>query len=511
MVLLHPERESGAAAMPQDTRVGRHPWLGATAAVAVAALVALLVQRLSHPNLSVVFLCAVLAVAAVWGRWPSIYASLLSFVVFNVFFTPPLFTLRVADDGNVATLVFFLAIAALAGNLAARARTQMRLHRDGLQRMSRLFDFTHRLSATARADAVAHALASELANEFGGRVLVCLGEGVGAGAGTVAWRPAQAPGREEAEAAARDVLAGSAAPAGWSCLALDVAQRRLGAVCMDGLPRGTDRERLARNLCDQASVALERIRLAAELEQARVARETEQLRSALLASVSHDLRTPLAAIIGSASTLLELDARTSAPDRRLLLEGVVAQAGRLDRYIQNLLDMTRLGHGGIALQREWVDLGDVTHAAAERLRGVLPAQRLHVRVDADAALVNAHGALLEQAIVNLLDNAARFSPGDEPVYLEVRRDGAEVCIDVVDRGPGIPVEERSKVFDMFYRVGGADRAMDDAGTGLGLAICQGMVGAHGGRIEVLDGDGGRGTRMRIVLPAPLREDAPPRS
>jgi two-component system sensor histidine kinase KdpD len=503
MESLSTRARAAAVARPAGTVAGRgaalRAWLGASATVAAAALLAMAMQRLSHPNLSVVFLCAVLVVAALWGRWPSMYASVLSFLVYNVFFTQPLFTLRVDAEGDVATLIFFLAIAALAGHIAAAARTQMALHRDALRRMSRLFDFTKRMSAASRPEVVADALAGELARELDSRVAVCVANGP-AGVES-AWAPVQAPGREAAVSAACAVLAGAQRDPAWHGVALLAGERRLGAVCLEHAAASGLHEPLLGNLCDQAAVALERMRLAAELEQARVAQESEQLRGALLASVSHDLRTPLAAITGAASSLLELDTKVCAQDRRELLEGVLAESGRLDRYIQNLLDMTRLGHGAISLRREWVDLADIAQAAAERMRLVLARERIEIQAPEDATLVNVHGALLEQALVNLLDNAARFSPPGEQVKLQIHRVADELCIDVVDRGPGIAPEQRARIFEMFYRVQRTDRGESATGTGLGLAICQGMVGAHGGRVEVLDGDGGRGTRMRIALPA----------
>ena len=228
--------------------------------------------------------------------------------------------------------------------------------------------------------------------------------------------------------------------------------------------------------------------------------ETEQLRSALLSSVSHDLRTPLASIIGSTSSLLELGESFSEQNRRELLGTVLSEARRLDRYIQNLLDMTRLGQGKITLRRDWVDIRDLIASATARLRATgedLPV--FDVKVDSAAPMAWVHGVLIEQALVNLLDNAARFSPPDGHVAIEAQQIGEQLEIQVCDQGPGIPAEARAKVFDMFYTVRQGDRAVQQ-GTGLGLAICRGLVGAHGGTVDVTDGRDGEGTCMVIHLP-----------
>ncbi|MGA7437483.1 MAG: ATP-binding protein, partial [Luteibacter sp.] len=266
-----------------------------------------------------------------------------------------------------------------------------------------------------------------------------------------------------------------------------------------------DRRSLALAMVEDMAQALERARLAAELESARVQGETERLRSALLSSVSHDLRSPLASMIGSAGTLLSYDAQLPAGERHELLEAILGEGQRLDRYIQNLLDMTRLGHGTLKLNRDWVDAGEIVAAAVSRLRKLFPETRVDMHLPHETVLLHVHPALIEQALFNILENAARFSPPGEPVRVIVRTEAGRLLIDVADRGPGIPEEERSQIFDMFYSVSRGDRGKQ--GTGLGLAICRGMVGAHGGSVEALP-HAGQGTTIRVSLPLPPPPDEP---
>jgi two-component system sensor histidine kinase KdpD len=294
---------------------------------------------------------------------------------------------------------------------------------------------------------------------------------------------------------------------GWWCLPLVAGDQRLGVLCLrfeeplSVLP--TALSSLAQLMSRSVAEALARVRLARELEAARVRAETERLRAALLSSVSHDLRTPLSTIIGSAESLKLYADQLSVDDRATLATDILDEGLRLDRYIQNLLDMTRLGQGAPALQREWLDLEECFAEAIARLRRSHPSHRVEVSLGWRPALLLAHPALLAQAVFNLLENAAKFSPAESPLQLSATRSEDEVLIELVDRGPGIPEEARERVFDMFYSVQRGDRG--PAGSGLGLTICQGVVAAHGGSIEALPGDDGVGTRMRIRLPY----EAPP--
>jgi len=284
----------------------------------------------------------------------------------------------------------------------------------------------------------------------------------------------------------------------WPISAEEGPLALLGVCPKAGQPLSGQRRRLLMALSQPLAQALARARLAQDLEAARLHGETEQLRSALLASVSHDLRTPLTSMRGSIDTLLALGEAIPLSDRRELLEGTRDEAERLDRYIQNLLDMTRLGHGALKLARDWVSPADIAGSALNRLRAVLAPLQVQVDVPAQLPLLHVHGALIEQALVNVLENAARFSPAHGHLQLTAGADDSELWFAVSDQGPGIPEEDRAKIFDMFYTAARGDRG--GQGTGLGLAICMGMVGAHGGRITVGEGIGGQGTCITLYLP-----------
>ena len=244
-----------------------------------------------------------------------------------------------------------------------------------------------------------------------------------------------------------------------------------------------------------------RARLVSELEAARVAGETERLRSALLSSVSHDLRSPLASIIGAADSLKNYGKDMGPEDRGSLLDTIRVEGERLDRYIQNLLDMTRLGQQGLSLARDWIGVDELVGSAARRLQRYLPGVRIEHDIAADIGLIEVHPALVEQALFNVMENAAKFSPEGEAILVTARRDDqGALRIEISDKGPGIPEHERRRIFDMFYSVERGDRGRQ--GTGLGLSIVQGIVGAHMGQVEALPGPGGTGTTIRLTLPLP---------
>jgi two-component system sensor histidine kinase KdpD len=244
----------------------------------------------------------------------------------------------------------------------------------------------------------------------------------------------------------------------------------------------------------QMALAIERAMLAEETSKARREIETEQLRSSLLSSVSHDLRTPLAVITGSASALLQGGTSISEPTRQDLLKTVLEEAERLNRLIRNLLDMTRLESGAVKIKKEWLPLEELVGAAVDRVEARLTGRELHVELPRDLPLVPCDPMLIEQALINLLENAGKYSTG--PIDVSAAQRGTEVVVEVADRGPGIPPGEETRVFEKFHR---AVREGSTEGVGLGLTICRAIVSAHGGRIWVQNRDGG-GAAFRFALP-----------
>jgi two-component system sensor histidine kinase KdpD len=259
-----------------------------------------------------------------------------------------------------------------------------------------------------------------------------------------------------------------------------------------------DERRLLDALCDQAAVAIERISLARGLDEARVLAETERLRGALLTSISHDLRTPLASILGAVSSLRSFPERYGAVEREELLTTLQEEAERLNRFVANLLDMTRIESGAIELKLELIDVAEIVGSALQRAGNVLAGHRVEVAIQAGLPMLHLDAVLFEQVLFNLLDNAAKYSPADSRIDIRASRDGELVEIEVVDEGPGIPPTDFERIFDKFYRVHAQDRRR--AGTGLGLAICRGFVEALGGWIVARNRRDRSGAVLMIRMP-----------
>lgn len=264
-------------------------------------------------------------------------------------------------------------------------------------------------------------------------------------------------------------------------------------------------------LLHQVNISLERTRLAAELEKEKIAKENELLRSALLSSVSHDFRTPLTSMIGATSTVLELGEQLSQPQVKELLTTVLDEAQRLNRYTQNLLDMTRLGFGQLRLELAWVSIEEIMSVTKKRLKPIISRHELVLDITPNLPLLYVHSALIEQAIFNVVDNAIKFSPPKAPVRINCYKAKHHIIIDICDQGPGVPEDERERVFERFHTAEKGDRRK--SGSGLGLTICRGMITAHGGTVKIYDNPylgesyGQPGCCVRISLPLEKQPDS----
>ncbi len=455
--------------------------LGTAVGVGVAALVD---HFLGIDDLSLVFMLVVLLVAARTHTGPAALAALLCFLAYNYFFISPRYSLYIDAQHGIATVVLFLAAALVAGRMAARLAMQV----DALR-------------TTGRHIAARQELSQRLGMANNERdILQAAQQAFDASLDAETWVRIEAPDE------ARVRIGGTADDHGWWFLPLQSPEDALGTIGIKLRDPGADIDQaqraLARAMADDVAQALLRVRLASALELRRMEVERERLRNALLSSVSHDLRTPLSAMIGAADTLALYGDAMDETDRRSLVDTVREEGLRLERFIRNLLDMTRVGQG-IAPRRDWIGVDELIGAAIGRLRRTHPSVRFDVDVAGQIGPVWVQPALVEQALFNVLDNAASFSPPGAPVRVEARaieaNDGPrQLRIDVIDRGPGIPQDERERVFDLFYSVARGDRERE--GTGLGLAISRGMVAAHGGTLVALGASDARGTTMRIVLP-----------
>lgn len=506
--VLDTEARNAPALSRQRQPVVWHDYLMALIATLLASAVALgLTRMLELPNISLILLAAVLVVAVRSSLGPAMACAGLSFLAYNFLFIPPTLTLTIDRQEDVLTLLFFLLMAGLTGNLASRQRQQLQALRETQRETSALLELSRKLTAATDRQAVLAAAMQQLGLWQDVEVSLL------SRSPDALWKVEAGAQRllTDLERAAADWSWQHDQPAGlgtgtlpdgrWWWLPLSGEEGPLlllGISPKDGRSLPAERRRLLTALGQPLAQALQRAQLAEDLEAARLHGQTEELRSALLASVSHDLRTPLTAMRGSIDSLLALGEQIPMADRRELLEGTRDEAERLDRYIQNLLDMTRLGHGGLKLERDWVAPADVVASATQRMRTVLSALQLEIQVPQELPLLYVHAALIEQALVNVLENAARFSPPQGRLRVAIEADTEELRFIVSDQGPGIPEHERKKIFDMFYTAARGDRG--GQGTGLGLAICQGMLGAHGGRVTVSEGLDGLGTSMTLHLP-----------
>ena len=489
----------------------RDEYIFATVVTAIAIGLSFIADRyLSVANLALIFLTGVMVVAVRTRMAVAVYTAILSFLGYNFFFAPPRYTLAISNSDDVLAVTLFLAVALICSRLATRLASQVESLRAAHDQSHALLTLGQGLTTSADADGAREVGAAALA-----RGLRC--EAAILARDVEHHLQVAAHSTPDLKLTTQDLAAAEwceqhAEPAGrftdtlnaarcW-VLPLGTEDRRLGVVALrfeNGSAPDIERRSLALAMVQDIGQALERARLASELEGARVQGETERLRNALLSSVSHDLRSPLASMIGAAGTLSSYGEQLPEGERHELLNAILGEGQRLDRYIQNLLDMTRLGHGTLKLNRDWTDAEEIVASAVTRLRKLFPELRVDCMMPPETVLLFVHPALIEQALFNILENAARFSPPGEAVRVLVRVAGDRLFIDVIDRGPGIPEEERARIFDMFYSVARGDRAPQ--GTGLGLAICRGMIGAHGGSVEALPGEG-VGTTIRISLPLP---------
>ncbi|WP_414833418.1 ATP-binding protein [Afifella sp. YEN Y35] len=482
----------------------------ATVAVLASSAIGAAVHRaLPVESLSLLYLASVIALATRYGLWPSIYASVLSFLAYNYFLTEPYYTFSVHSETVVRTLLLYLAVAIATGNLAARLRAQVKAQRNIARRTAALYDFSRKIASAASLDDVVWAAVHHVASTLNCSSLI-LGPGPDGQLTILGGYPPEdqleAKDRGAAEWAwEHGEIAGWGSPtlpaSSWLFLPLKTAHGReglLGVSFARSQPLAPDERRLLEALVDQVAIAVERTRLAADMEETRLLSETERLRAALLSSVSHDLRTPLVSIIGAASGLLEADEALGPSGRVAMAETIRDEGERLNRYIQNLLDMTRLGYGALQVRRDWVDMREVVGRAVRQLRRRLAGHTLAIELPRDLPMAAGDPVLLEQVIANLLDNAAKYAEAGTEIAVSGRVEAGQLHLSVRDEGPGIPVEDRARVFDMFYRVRAGDAQR--AGTGLGLAICKGIVEAHGGEITIGTGSGGRGTVINVKLP-----------
>jgi two-component system sensor histidine kinase KdpD len=488
------------------------PYLAALLAVAAALGISEGIQPLfGVENVDLVFLTAVVAVAVRWGLWPSLLATVASSLCYNFFFLPPIYTFTITDPTNIAAFVFFTTVAVVVSQFAARGRTQTVAAQQRVRTVELLYAFSRKLAGVGTLDDVLWATAYQAALMLKVRVVLLLPEDgsitVKAGyppedvldeadmaAATWAWQNNRAAGR------------GSQTLPGAKRLFLPMRTGRgpTGIMGIDSDKPGPlltpDERRLLDALIDQSALAIERIRLVEDMDRAKRTIETDRLRSALLTSISHDLKTPLAAVLGAAGTLRSMPDALDEQAKAELLATVIDESERLNRFIANLLDMTKLESGAIVPNSALHDLSEVVGTALERASKILAGHRVEVELAKDLPMVEIDPILFEQALFNLLDNAAKYAPAGTTIRIQSWQERDFVGLQVLDEGAGIPPGDLEHIFDKFYRARKVDHVR--AGTGLGLAISRGFVEAMHGTISGANRTDRTGAVFTIQLPTP---------
>jgi two-component system sensor histidine kinase KdpD len=488
------------------------PWPYVVSLAAVAA--ALGISELIHPllgveNVDLVFLTAVVGVAVRYGLWPSLLATVASSLCYNFFFLPPIYTFTITDPTNLAAFVFFTIVAVVVSHFAARGRTQTVAAHDRVRTVELLYAFSRKLAGVGTLDDVLWATAYQAALMLKVRVVLLLPEN-----GSIVVKAGYPPEDtlDEADVAAakwtwqnnRVAGRGSDTLPGAKRLFLPMRTGRgaIGVLGIDSDKSGPlltpDQRRLLDALIDQAALAIERVYLVEDVERAKRTIETDRLRSALLTSISHDLKTPLASVLGAASTLRDLSGALTDGEKADLVATIIDESERLNRFIANLLDMTRLESGAVVPNTALHDLGEIVGSALRRASKILALHQVELELAAGLPMLELDAVLFEQVLFNLLDNAAKYSPAGTTIRIRSWRDQDAVCLQVLDEGDGIPPGDLEHIFDKFYRAEKGDRVR--AGTGLGLAISRGFVEALRGQITAANRTDRPGAIFAIRLP-----------
>lgn len=482
-------------------------YLASTAAVAVAVGAGGLLSALAPlPSLSLIFLMAVLFSAVSFGIWPAIYASVLSFLAYNFFFLEPLYTLQVAEPHELLALVVFLIVASVTAALAGRVRDQARAATERAHAMQRLYEFTWKLSGLTDVDAIADGAAGEIYTSLHRPTVVLLARD-GEVSLSASWPPEDDLGQEGMTAArlslARNESVGFGTPISpdirWHFIPLRTQRGIVGVAGVSRKPDensfDADSRTLLATLTEQTAAAIERAVLAREISAAHTAAESERIRNILLSSVSHDFRTPLAAILGSATSLLDHGDKFDAPVRTGLLQDIKAEAEGLDRLVRNLLSIARIDAGALELRREAVDLREIVERVISFARRRGAAIEFMATFPTDLPLIQADAILVEQALSNVVNNVVLHTPAGTRVTIDAAVTPLLISIRVTDDGPGIPAKLLPQIFGKFVRHGAGQ------GSGLGLAITSGIVAAHGGSVAAESPvANGRGSRIVLTFP-----------
>ncbi len=501
------ERQPAVRRTPQSAGDIKGYAYGVAGVLIATAIDWLMFPYFAAANLIMIYLIAVIGVAIRCGRGPSVFASVLSVAAFDFFFVPPYYSFAVSDIQYLLTFGVMLVVALVISNLAVRLHQQAELARYRERRTGVLYAMSRDLATHRGTEMLAQLAAKHLRDVFDAHVAIFLADAekrVQLQRGELLFfelNPKESGvaqwvyDHHERAGLGTDTLPGASA----LYLPLVASSGAIGVVAVRPkdpvLLLDPEQLHLLESLVNQVALAIERTRLSDEAQQAHVAAEAERMRSTILSSVSHDLRTPLATISGAASSLAEDREELNAAARRDLARSIYREADRLDRLLKNLLDMMQLEAGAVRLNKAWHSLDEIIGATLARLEGRLDGHAVSTAFPTDLPLVVVDGVLLEQVVINLVENAVKYTPPRSAIDLSASVGDREVVVKVADRGPGIPSGEESRIFDKFYR----GKSAREGGVGLGLTICRGIVQAHGGRIWVENRPGG-GALFQFTIP-----------
>ena len=483
----------------------RFAWAAAIMA-ATTALGAMLRSALSIPDVEMVYLLAVMVTAVRLGRGPSILSAALAVAAYDFFFVPPVYTFAVADGRYFLTFAMMFVVGLLLSELTARVRRQELEARQREERTRVLYALSRDLSAADSLEAAASVVARHAAEAFNARSYLLLSNPAGALEEVAHFPLGPSLDRKEIVVAqwafehgrgaglGTDTLPGSST----ACFPLRIGGSSLGAIALQpktGVALRVEQREFLDAFNRQAAFAFERMKLADEARSAALRARAEEMRSSLLSAVSHDLRTPLAAITGAATTMRGDVGAVDEATRRELLDSICEEAERLEKLVANLLDMTRLESGAIGLKREWVPLEEIVGSALTRLEAKLADREVRIELPRSLPLLSVDPVLFEQVFANLFENAIKYTPPNSPLCVRAKTSDNQVVMDVLDSGPGLPAGSEAQVFEKFYR----GNHVGIPGVGLGLPICKGIVEAHGGTMRAENRPEG-GALFRITLP-----------
>jgi len=496
-----------------NTPLQRYLWAILLVAL-MTSLNTLFHTRISPTNLVMTYLLTVVIAAVFLGRGPAVLASILSVLVFDFFFVPPYLTFAVSDTEYFLTFLGLFGVGLIISQLTARLRDQVEMTKRRADDTTALYGLSRDLAAAAGMDGILGAITQNVSQTFDREVVIFQPDDVAQGRlKPYSYNPNFNPDENENAVAVWTFQRGQSAGRGTDTLSAAEARylplkTARGVVGVLGVkPKDVSKHlspeqaRLLEAFASQAALAIERVQLADQARQAQLLQATEKLQTALLNSISHDLRTPLVSVTGVLSSLQESGDSMDEETRKNLLETAGEEADRLNRLVGNLLNMTRIEAGAMRVSRELCDVQDVIGTALEQVSNRLVERQVKIEIPEDLPLVPMDFVLIEQVLVNLLDNAVKYSTSQQLIEVKARTSRESLEINIMDRGVGIPPEDLEKVFDKFYRV---QRPESVSGTGLGLAICKGIVEAHRGSIRAENRTGG-GTTMTVTLPLIMAE------